>query len=109
MFCFRSLKNSGAFQGKTTGPQCLSAVMDSYDWSHSLTSDVYCLLPSRIDLMLHAHTEPMKTGGRNSRVSHEGVFFHNRSQYREKGTLQCTEKHIKRSSDALPRKHYSLL
>lgn len=53
--------------------QCCDGIL--YDWSHSLTSDVYFLLPSRMDLMFHAHTEPIKTGGRNSRVSHEGGFF----------------------------------
>ncbi|XP_067297048.1 3-oxo-5-alpha-steroid 4-dehydrogenase 2a isoform X2 [Pseudorasbora parva] len=50
-----------------------------------------------------AHTEPIKCGGRDPSVLHEGGFFK-----AEESTLQCTEKHNRRSN-ALPGKHYSLL
>lgn len=49
-----------------------------YDWSQSLTSDVYFLSPSRMDITFQAYMEPIKSGGRNPRVLHEGGLLFTR-------------------------------
>lgn len=69
-----------------------------YDWSHSLTSDViFSYLVGWTLCFMHIQSqwnwwEELKgfTWG--------WCLFHNRGKYREKGTLQCIEKHIKRAA-----------
>ncbi len=93
------------FREKTTGPQCLSAVMGFFmtGVNHWLQMFIVSYLVGST-LCLHAHTEPMKTGGRNSRVSHEGGFFSQQKSIQREGNTAVHWEAYKESSDALAKK-----
>ncbi len=76
--------------------QCCDGIL--YDWSpHWLQMFIVSYLVGSTLCCMHTQSQWKLVGGTQG-FHMRVVFFHNRSQYREKGTLQCTEKHIKRAA-----------